>query len=90
MRFWLGRDMKEGSNRSGMTWDALWLRQLGEGGAIGEAEAEAYVCGTLEPDAYQHDLMAQAINERFRENGQHHPVAYWCPIANKQERGPSR
>lgn len=77
--------LEEGMNRSGMTWDNLWLRQLSVGGAIGELEVEAYVLGVLEPDAYQHDLIAQAINEYFLENGQDHPVAYWSRIANKDE-----
>ena len=77
--------LEEGMNRSGMTWDNLWLRQLSVGGAIGELEVEAYVLGVLEPDAYQHDLIAQAINEYFLDNGGDHPVGYWSRIANKDE-----
>jgi hypothetical protein len=32
--------------------------------------------GLLRPDTYQHNLIAQAINERFLDNGQDHPVSY--------------
>ena len=32
--------------------------------------------GLLVPDDYQHNLIAQALNEYFIELGQDHPVAY--------------
>lgn len=77
--------LEEGMYRSGMTWDNLWLRQLSVGGAIGELEIEAYVLGVLEPDSYQHDLIAQAINEHFLDIGEDHPVAYWSRIASRDD-----
>ena len=69
--------LAQGVARSGMTFHELWLRQLALGGEAGSLEVEAYVLGVLVPDPFQHDLLAQAINEYFLEQGQDHPVAYW-------------
>lgn len=66
----------DGLRRSGMTPGELWLSYYSVGGDAGELEVEAYALGLLEPDAYQHNLIAQAINERFLDNGQDHPVSY--------------
>jgi hypothetical protein len=71
-----GLSLLDGMTRSGMRFDELWLRQLGLGGDAGLLEVEAYVLGVLEVDRYQHDLLAQAINECFLERGENHPVAY--------------
>lgn len=71
-----GLSLEEGMARSGMRYDELWLRQLGLGGNAGLLEVEAYVLGLLESDRYQHDLLAQALNECFLERGENHPVAY--------------
>jgi hypothetical protein len=37
---------------------------------------EAYVLGLLSADSYQHNLIAQALNEHFIELGKNHPVGY--------------
>lgn len=71
-----GLSLEAGMARSGMRFDELWLRQLGLGGNAGLLEVEAYVLGLLEIDRYQHDLLAQALNECFLERGENHPVAY--------------
>lgn len=71
-----GLSLRDGMARSGMRFDELWLRQLGLGGDAGLLEVEAYVLGLLKTDRYQHDLLAQALNECFLERGEDHPVAY--------------
>ena len=71
-----GMSLEEGMRLSGMSFPELWLRHISVSGTIGELELEAYVLGLLVPDDYQHNLIAQAINEYFLELGQHHPVAY--------------
>jgi hypothetical protein len=71
-----GMSLQDGMRLSGMTFPELWLRQISVSGTIGELELEAYVLGLLVPDNYQHNLIAQAINEYFIELGQDHPVAY--------------
>jgi len=62
-----------------MTFEQLWLRQISVGGTAGELEVEAYCLGVITPDAYHHDVIAQAINEYFFERGADHPVAYMQP-----------
>lgn len=69
--------LAEGLQASGMDFRELWLRYIGVSGDAGPFEVEAYVLGLLAPGTYEHDLIAQAINEWFIERGQNHPVAYW-------------
>jgi len=71
-----GLSLEAGMRLSGMSFAELWLRHIAVSGAIGEMELEAYVLGLLIPDDYQHNLIAQALNEYFIELGQNHPVAY--------------
>ncbi|HYY18723.1 MAG TPA: hypothetical protein VE864_07760 [Streptosporangiaceae bacterium] len=66
----------DGLQLSGMTPGELWLSYYSVGGNASELEVEAYALGLLRPDAYQHNLIAQAINESFIDNGQDHPVSY--------------
>jgi hypothetical protein len=73
-----GLTLAEGMTRSGMTVDQLWLRYLGVGGDAGEMEVEAYLLGLLRVDPFEHDLIAQALNEYFIDHGGNHPVAYSC------------
>jgi hypothetical protein len=39
-------------------------------------EVEAFLFGTLVPGAHDHDLLAQALNDRFVELGGDHRVPY--------------
>ena len=39
-------------------------------------EVEAFLFGILVPSAHDHDLLAQALNDRFVELGGNHPVPY--------------
>ena len=72
-----GLSLDEGMTRTGMDFNELWLRQLALGGDAGRLEVEAYVLGLLAPDPYQHDLLAQALNEWSLDHGGDHPVGYW-------------
>jgi hypothetical protein len=47
------------------------------GGDADVLEVEAYVLSLLIADPYQHDLLAQALNEWCLARGGDHPVAYW-------------
>jgi hypothetical protein len=71
-----GLTLYEGLTRSGLTYEELWLAQLGLGGNADSMSIEAYVLGVLRPDSHQHNLLAQALNEHFLEIGADHPVAY--------------
>lgn len=66
----------DGMTMSGMTTEQVWLRQVSVGGDAADIEVEAYILGLLHPDALQHDLIAQALNEHFVDHGGNHPVTY--------------
>ena len=74
-----GMSLQDGMRLSGMSYRELWLRHIAVSGTIGELELEAYVLGLLVPDDYQHNLIAQALNEYFIELGQDLPVGYHDP-----------
>ena len=61
---------------AGLSQADLWLRYCEVGGMSTALEVEAFVFGTLVPSAHDHDLLAQALNDRFVELGGNHPVPY--------------
>ena len=54
----------------------LWGRYLGLGGENSYPELLAYLAGTAQWSAHEHDVAAQALNEYFVERGMDHPVPY--------------
>ena len=70
-------DVPEGLRRSQLSVAELWLRYLAIGGSADELELEAYLLGLLNMDTYQHNLIAQALNEFFLDQGEDHLVGYW-------------
>ena len=54
----------------------LWWRYFAVGGMGSELEIEAILFGALVPSDPERDLLAVALNERFRELGGDHPVLY--------------
>jgi hypothetical protein len=68
--------LEGGMDLSGMSYIELWMRQVSVGGDLDRLEVEAYVLGVLRPDSYRHNVLAQAINEHFIDQGADHPVAY--------------
>jgi hypothetical protein len=55
---------------------ALWRSYYAMGGNAAEVEVEAYALGLLIPDSYEHNLIAQALNEYFIDCGLDHLVRY--------------
>jgi hypothetical protein len=47
--------------------DDLWLRYFALGGEADRFELDAYLNGAIALPPLQHDVLAQAINERLRE-----------------------
>ena len=62
--------------RAGLSQVDLWLRYCEVGGMSTAFEVEAFLFGILVPSAHDHDLLAQALNDRFVELGGNHPVPY--------------
>jgi hypothetical protein len=71
-----GFSLSDGWDLSGLTLADLWLRYLGVGGTASPDRVAAYARGTMIPDSYQHNMIAQAINEYFTDQGEDHPVGY--------------
>lgn len=52
---------------TGLTVAELWLRYFAYGGVASRFELDAYLNGALALPPLQHDIVAQAINERLDE-----------------------
>ncbi len=59
-----------------LTRSELWLRYFELGGMSTAFQVEAFLYGALQPSSHDHDVIAQALNERFVELGGDHPVPY--------------
>ena len=68
--------LAQGMRLSHLTAYQLWLAYFAVGGDGDELEVEAYVCGALHPCAYQHNLIAQALNEHLIDADAGQRVAY--------------
>ena len=71
-----GFSLSDGWDLSGLPLTQLWLCYLALGGTASPARVQAYARGLVPPDSYQHNLIAQAINDYFIDQGGDHPVSY--------------
>jgi hypothetical protein len=55
----------------------LWWRYFALGGNATPATFDGFLDGTVKPGRADHDLVAQALNERFAHLGQDSPVPYF-------------
>ncbi len=60
----------------GLSVSELWVRYFAVGGMAAPLEMEAILFGALVGSARDRDLLAVALNERFRELGGDHPIPY--------------
>lgn len=60
----------------GLTLAELWLDYVGLGGSLPHSEIRAFMGGRRSISDYNHDLLAQALNEHFLESGSDHPLPY--------------
>jgi hypothetical protein len=71
-----GFTLADGWDLAGLTLAELWLAYVAIGGSASQAQVAAYARGLRCPDSYEHNLIAQAINEHFIDQGEDHPVSY--------------
>jgi hypothetical protein len=69
--------LEQGRVGSGLSLGELILRYFELGGMSSALELEAFLYHALEPTTHDHDVVAQALNERYVELGGNHPVPYW-------------
>ena len=68
--------------RLGITLYEVWFGYIAVGGDAPLREVQAWLAEVVEPGDHDHDLMAQAFNDRFVDKGMDHPVAYAETVAS--------
>jgi hypothetical protein len=74
--------LERGRDMAGLSVDALWCDYMGLGGDASAAELGEMLRGKRPLARLDHDLVAQALNERFADDGMGYPLDYWneqCP-----------
>lgn len=61
------RQMDAARVRAELTVEELWLRYLALGGSGDAFELDGYLQGLMPLDAFQQDIVAQALNEELEE-----------------------
>lgn len=64
--------------RAGLTFEELWIAYFALGGRAHPDALRAYLAGAS-AQVTDYDVLAQALNERFLDMGQNHPV----PLLNE-------
>ena len=72
------RVLDAGRIAAGMSYEELWLAYFALGGIASARAVRSYLLheGPDQVPESEYDLLAQAINERFLERGQDHPLPY--------------
>ena len=60
----------------GLSVAQLWLDYLGLGGNLPPAAIGAALAGAITLGDHDHDVLVQALNERFIDRAENHPLAY--------------
>lgn len=72
-----GISFDQARQRAQLSPAELWWAYFALGGTATPLDLEAILAGTETASRIDHDLLAQALNERFVDYGQNHPVPYW-------------
>lgn len=59
-----------------MSLDALWLDYFGLGGSLRRTQIGSFLAGERLISDHDHDMLVQALNERFLDRGEDHPLDY--------------
>lgn len=54
----------------------LWIDYFALGGSLAPAEIQAFLAGQQPLGDHDHDLLVHALNERFVDRGEDHPLGY--------------
>ncbi|HUE58406.1 MAG TPA: hypothetical protein VMO88_02370 [Acidimicrobiales bacterium] len=69
-------DLEAARDALGLTVSQLWIAYFGLGGNLLPAAISAALSGDLDLRDHDHDLLVQALNDRFSDLDQDHPIAY--------------
>ncbi len=88
-----GRELNQGEQREAvrslsaglmlaeMSVEQLCCNAASLDGALGPADVREVLAGTRRCTAHEHDVLAQAINDRSVDRGENHPVRYSHELA---------
>jgi hypothetical protein len=68
--------LEQARRKVGLSLADLWMRYFALGGMSSTLELEAILYGALIADQHDRDVLAVALNERFAEMGDDHPIPY--------------
>lgn len=68
--------LADGLRLSTLTYTQLWTSCLALGGVGTIADVRRHVESDICPDDHDHNVIAQALNEVYVDQGRDHPVAY--------------
>ena len=68
--------LDQARQNAGLSHGDLFLRYFELGGMSSAFQVEAFVYDLLKPSPHDYDVLAHALNERFIELGDDHPVPY--------------
>ena len=60
----------------GVSYMDLWIDYFALGGSLDIDALTGYLHGDRHPNPTDHNLIAHALNELFRDRGQNNPIAY--------------
>lgn len=62
--------------RAGVTERDLWIAYCALGGLASPATMHSFMAGAVTPRRIDYDMVVQALNEFFLDQGANHPVPY--------------
>jgi hypothetical protein len=68
--------MEAARRQLGMSTMDVWVGYFAVGGNGALPDVGDWLSSTVRPPARDHDMLAQALNDRFTEAGFDHPVRY--------------
>ena len=79
------RKLAEAFAASQMRMEELWLAYFSLGGNAGRFEVEGYLTGLMPMSAHNHNILAQAVNERLAQHPPPPRAPYRLPDERAQE-----
>ena len=81
--------LRAGQEHAGLSRTELWVRSMAVGLSATSDGFDEMLSGGRVLRQIEYDMIAQALNERFAELGQNHPVPYWDDAEFPRPTGPS-
>jgi hypothetical protein len=66
--------LEEARTRLELSLEDLWRDYFALGGNASPLELEAFLHGAMNAPRREYDILAHALNERFMQRGQDHPI----------------